>query len=62
MTDDDLMKDLDRWLTTPELQHRPNSELISFLASIHRQWRTNKKISERQRNYTCALLNKHWKK
>lgn len=60
MTDKELMDDLDRWLNTPALQFRPNAGLISFLASVHRNWRTYGKISVKQRNYTVALLNKHW--
>lgn len=60
LTDDELMKDLERWLNTPELQHKPNAGLISFLASVHRNWRIKNRISTKQRNYTVALLNKHW--
>ena len=62
MTDEELMCDLNKWLITPELQHRPNSDLIAFLSSIHLYWRINNRITEKQRNYTCALLNKHWTK
>ena len=49
ITDDELMNDLNKWLTTPELQHRPNAGLIELLASIHKQYRTKGRITERQR-------------
>lgn len=62
MLDKEIMDDVERWLNTPELQHRPNASMISFLADIHRQWRTKQKITAKQKAYCIALLNKHWKK
>lgn len=62
ITDEQLMEDTLKWLTTPELQYLPNDKTFYFLSSVHLQWRTKKKISLKQRAYVIQILNKHWKK
>jgi hypothetical protein len=60
MNDHELMADALKWLTTPELQYQVTERPLSFVASVHRQYRTNNKISAKQRTYVIAILNKHW--
>lgn len=62
ITDEQLMADTEQWLLTPELQWNITWRQINFLADIHRQWRTQGRISQKQRAYTIAILNKHWRK
>jgi len=62
ITDDELMSDALKWLTTPELQHNISERPLGYVASVHRWYRKHGKISASQRTYTLAILNKHWKK
>ena len=62
ITDEQLMADAFKWLTTSELQYMVTERPLNYVASVHRQWRKTNKISPTQRAYTIAILNKHWKK
>lgn len=62
ITDEQLMADALKWLTTPELQHNISQRPLDYIASVHRWYRKHNKISDSQRQYTIAILNKHWKK
>ena len=62
VTDEELMADTLKWLTTPELQYLPNDKTFYFLSSVHLQWRTKKKITVNQRTQVIKTLNKHWRK
>ncbi len=59
MTDEELMNYAQHWLDTPEIQRLPNSSVISFIADVCRHWRTEKKISKKQRGWVITFLNKH---
>lgn len=61
LTDDELMSDALKWLTTPELQYMVTERALGYIASVHRWYRKHGKISANQRSYTIAILNKHWK-
>ena len=62
ITDEQLMADAFKWLTTPELQYNISGRPLGYVASVHQQWRKKNKISPTQRAYTIMILNKHWKK
>lgn len=62
MTDEELMNQAHKWLDSPELQRNPNHRVIGFIADVCRYWRKEKYISQKQRAYVVALLNKHTNK
>lgn len=58
---EELMKQADYWLNNPELQHRITGREITFIASVHLQYRQGKKLSLKQLQYVEAILRKHSK-
>lgn len=57
----DIMAAADYWLNHPETQHRITGREITFVASVHLQFRQGKKISSKQKRYVTAILAKHSK-
>jgi hypothetical protein len=59
LTDQQLMDLAHKWLDTPNMQRRPNSYVVSFIADVCRHWRKENFISIKQRVIMEALLTKH---
>lgn len=57
----DIMSAALYWLEHPEIQQRITGREISFIASVHLQYRQGNKISTKQKRYVTALLAKHSK-
>jgi hypothetical protein len=57
----DIMAAALYWLEHPETQQRITGREISFIASVHLQYRQGNKISAKQKRYVVALLAKHSK-